>query len=447
MIPTEARDAVGLEDVFFSTTDDRGVIMEANQVFVRIARLPREELIGFPHNVIRHPAMPSGMFRIIWRMLLAGEPTSAYILNRAGDGSAYWAVATLAPCTTGFLSVRTRPMRTDLLDILEEIYADVRPQEETARATGRTAAEAAEIGEELILKHFAVHGFESYRAFIHAALPAEVDARLAVRADLPTRPEAQGTLRELLGAATVIEGRARALLHDLHDFKRDATRLTNRIDAAETEVRTLADALQSARVTVEAAADSGPLVVKAGAPLNDRCQRVDETLRGVAARVREVAENRTVLRFSAALSALQAEAMARYAVGWIDGVELEADYDTALRALALALEAGLGTIALELDENLSRSEAARSEIESSGSALRVLQLGLASWRRLVDQIELGEAAATSLPRLDRALAATTEQITALGSRAEAFADSSVSFDRTVVDVELARALALLNPTR
>ena len=57
--------------------------------------------------------MPGGAFRIVWDALLAGEPTAAYVLNLAGDGSAYWAMASIVPVAEGFLSVRTRPARTD----------------------------------------------------------------------------------------------------------------------------------------------------------------------------------------------------------------------------------------------------------------------------------------------------------------------------------------------
>lgn len=65
---------VGVDDLFFSTTDHRGVVTDFNDVFVRLSRFPAEELNGAAHNVIRHPAMPGGVFRVMWDTLHAGEP-------------------------------------------------------------------------------------------------------------------------------------------------------------------------------------------------------------------------------------------------------------------------------------------------------------------------------------------------------------------------------------
>jgi len=102
------------EDVFFSTTDRKGVIFQANDMFVRMARRDRNQLVGAPHSIIRHPDMPAGAFHLLWNRLLDGEPVAAYVLNQAGDGSAYWAFGTIAPLGSGFLSVRCRPTRLDL---------------------------------------------------------------------------------------------------------------------------------------------------------------------------------------------------------------------------------------------------------------------------------------------------------------------------------------------
>ena len=51
---------VGADQMFFSATDERGIIGHSNKVFVELSRYSRDELIGAPHNVIRHPAMPRG---------------------------------------------------------------------------------------------------------------------------------------------------------------------------------------------------------------------------------------------------------------------------------------------------------------------------------------------------------------------------------------------------
>lgn len=75
--PTGASHEVGPEEMFFSTTDAKGIIKEANTVFVRLSRYARDELVGAPHNIIRHPDMPGGAFLLMWLTLQAGKPFCA----------------------------------------------------------------------------------------------------------------------------------------------------------------------------------------------------------------------------------------------------------------------------------------------------------------------------------------------------------------------------------
>lgn len=101
IVPTGQTHEVGVDDIFFSTTDPRGVITQANEVFSRLARLPHGVLLGAPHNIVRHPQMPAGAFKIVWDALTRQEATCAYVNNLAGDGSAYWAFATIMPIPGG----------------------------------------------------------------------------------------------------------------------------------------------------------------------------------------------------------------------------------------------------------------------------------------------------------------------------------------------------------
>lgn len=60
LLDTTGRIDLRPEDIFFSVTDRRGVIRHANETFLRLAAMPAEEVIGSPHNIIRHPEMPGG---------------------------------------------------------------------------------------------------------------------------------------------------------------------------------------------------------------------------------------------------------------------------------------------------------------------------------------------------------------------------------------------------
>ncbi|WP_454226778.1 hypothetical protein [Propioniciclava flava] len=101
--PTGAHHDVGPEESFFSTTDGKGVILQSNDVFVRLSRYPRERLIGAPHNIIRRPAMPACAFLLMWDTLTAGRPFCAYVDNLAADGSCYTVFATITPLGERYL--------------------------------------------------------------------------------------------------------------------------------------------------------------------------------------------------------------------------------------------------------------------------------------------------------------------------------------------------------
>ncbi len=100
--------------VIVSKTDDKGRIVSVNQDFIDISGFSREELIGQPHNLIRHRDMPPEAFADMWRDLTAGKPWSGYVKNRIKNGDHYWVHANAMPefengKMIGFLSVRSKP--------------------------------------------------------------------------------------------------------------------------------------------------------------------------------------------------------------------------------------------------------------------------------------------------------------------------------------------------
>jgi len=97
----------------YSRTDVHGQILEANDLFVELSGFSREELIGQPHNMVRHPDMPSEAFADLWHNLKAGQPWNGYVKNRRKDGGYYWVRAFASPVrengqVVGFESVRRR---------------------------------------------------------------------------------------------------------------------------------------------------------------------------------------------------------------------------------------------------------------------------------------------------------------------------------------------------
>ena len=85
------------DELLVSKTDPKGRITYANDVFVRVSGYALPEIIGQPHNLIRHPQMPRGVFRLLWDSISRGEELFAFINNLAKNGDHYWVLAHVTP--------------------------------------------------------------------------------------------------------------------------------------------------------------------------------------------------------------------------------------------------------------------------------------------------------------------------------------------------------------
>jgi len=169
---------VGVDDLFFSTTDDKGVITASNEVFERLSRYSRDELLDAPHNLIRHPDMPGGVFRAMWDTLAAGEPFVGYVRNLAKGDSSYDVLATVTPLPDGgYLSVRTRPV-TEIFSTAAEIYVQMNDLEHwVVNTEGKNRRQAAEVGAQRLGEELDARGISDYGELMRVILPAEVAER------------------------------------------------------------------------------------------------------------------------------------------------------------------------------------------------------------------------------------------------------------------------------
>lgn len=158
-----------LEEVFFSRTDDRGVIQAANHVFARVANYEWEEMHGAPHKLIRHPDMPSGVFWLFWDTLKRGESIGAYVKNQSKDGLYYWVFAVAMPCGDGYLSARIKPTST-LFSTIEEEYAALRKAEQEDNLSPEDSAAR-------LVERLGEFGFADYPSFAAHALSEELVSR------------------------------------------------------------------------------------------------------------------------------------------------------------------------------------------------------------------------------------------------------------------------------
>ena len=102
--------------VLVSRTDAQGIITHANDAFVAMSGYSRQELIGQPHCVLRHPDMPAAVFRGMWADCQAGLKWNGYVKNLHSAGACYWVRATVVPnvrkgVVVGYTSVQRKPSR------------------------------------------------------------------------------------------------------------------------------------------------------------------------------------------------------------------------------------------------------------------------------------------------------------------------------------------------
>ena len=103
------------DELIVSKTDLRGGITYANDVFLRVSGYELDDVLGQPHNLIRHPDMPRAVFALLWDGLAAGREVFAYVDNLAADGAHYWVLAHITPSygpdgrVTGYHSNRRSP--------------------------------------------------------------------------------------------------------------------------------------------------------------------------------------------------------------------------------------------------------------------------------------------------------------------------------------------------
>jgi PAS domain S-box-containing protein len=156
----------GEDEIIVSKTDPKGIITYANPVFMRIAGYEEHELLGRPHNIVRHPHMPRVVFKLLWDTLKGGSEIFAYVLNRSKSGDHYWVFAHVTPtfdergAIHAYHSSRRKPASTAVAKIAP-IY-QLLLAEEKKHGQPRDAMAASE---RLLLSHLEKLGM-TYERFV-----------------------------------------------------------------------------------------------------------------------------------------------------------------------------------------------------------------------------------------------------------------------------------------
>ena len=140
----------GTDEIIVSKTDPRGIITYANDVFCRVAGYTEADLLGQPHNIIRHPDMPGCVFKLLWDTLQDGREIFAYVLNRARNGDHYWVFAHVTPSfdsagrIVAYHSNRRVPY-PDALPKVQALYAELLAEEKRHRERAVAVAAATDL--------------------------------------------------------------------------------------------------------------------------------------------------------------------------------------------------------------------------------------------------------------------------------------------------------------
>ncbi|MBL4748162.1 MAG: PAS domain-containing protein [Magnetovibrio sp.] len=115
-------------DLIVSKTNLKGHITYANKIFIDIAGYTEDEVLGQPHNMVRHPDMPRCVFKLLWDTVIQGTEIFAYVVNVTKTGDYYWVLAhvtasyDLGGTISGYHSTRRMPNPRIIQDTIIPLY-------------------------------------------------------------------------------------------------------------------------------------------------------------------------------------------------------------------------------------------------------------------------------------------------------------------------------------
>ncbi|MFK7987662.1 MAG: PAS domain-containing protein [Sandaracinaceae bacterium] len=177
IVPVDAESEFSSDELFFSTTCPKGKIRSCNDVFLRVSEYEPQDLLGRPHNIIRHPDMPKCVFNLLWSYLLEGRTVGGYVKNLSRTGKYYWVFALVTPIPDGYLSIRVKPS-SPIFDAVKGLYPVLLEREQTFGADWRRGMKSAH---ELMLQTVSELGFDSYDDLLSQALQLELTQRATLQ--------------------------------------------------------------------------------------------------------------------------------------------------------------------------------------------------------------------------------------------------------------------------
>nr|BAL57872.1 aerotaxis receptor [uncultured beta proteobacterium] len=162
--PTQTEVTFAPDELIVSKTDPKGRITYINRVFMKVSNFTEEDALGVQHNLVRHPDMPRGAFKLLWDTIAQGNEWFGFVKNITKEGHYYWVFANVTPDVeagriVGYFSVRRQAPRAAIRAI-EPLYTEMRRIEQEAGAAQACAASLA-----WLTAHLAQQG-KTYESFV-----------------------------------------------------------------------------------------------------------------------------------------------------------------------------------------------------------------------------------------------------------------------------------------
>jgi aerotaxis receptor len=399
--PLDAPRDFRINEMFFSTTDSAGRILSGNDVFVRVSGYARGDMLGQPHNLIRHPDMPRTVFRLVWDHLKRDRAVAGLIKNLASDGRYYWVVAYLVPVEGGFLSIRFKPSG-ELHPVVEALYRRMVECEREQERQGADSKVAMAASEKLLDEALRKRGFEDYDAFMRTLLHEELKSRDAAlagqRLELFPPELAIATADEALTTGlSAVHAHGRKVYEQINTLyaQLDEFVLLNQKIAAKSSLvlKQTADfrfiafnaALRSARLGEEA---RGLGVISEY--LSAGAEATARIVRGLGERISAISDKLSAVVFNLAAARLQIEMVLSFCAELAAGGDAGSDARVQCtmigdlqRAFGRTAQRAVATLS-ELDEELSGLDARSEDLRKMVLSLQVAQVsGMVEASRLI----------------------------------------------------------------
>lgn len=297
-------------ELFFSFTDSKGIIRYGNEVFTRVSGYAESELVGQPHNIIRHPHMPRCVFKLLWDYLEAGKTIVAYVKNLAADGRYYWVLASVMPCRDGYLSVRLNPS-SPLFDAAKKLYAETLKLESAAEED-RGKKAAMEESLQFLSDSLQTAGFASYDDFMQAALKAELTVRAqfvrdstAVAAD--TDIPGACRLVDLHDSLASVKTQLRTVFDSLDVFESLSERLLEKREAMRELGPSLTFLSLNTHISASQLGDEGAVLSVVSRNLGDRSKEADQLITALMERMAPACDAARAIAFGVQIAQLESE--------------------------------------------------------------------------------------------------------------------------------------------